>query len=184
MVTEAALAPLVSQSRMIMSGMSADRESAAAAAVAAVLAGDAVDSPVGYSHIGFASAWDKRLGRSTVREFSFKGSRSAKGVFSASLSCGSGLGPAVDRLLRSEDPQGFRVDATAVAALRSFDVALAGLAASSGRPEPAASSSSRSSPAAGLHELEERHRNCSMTHRDLSSDSRFGLGWYYQYGDF
>ena len=155
MVAEAGLAPLVKQSRMIMAGMSADRESAAAAAVAAVLAGDAVDSPVGYSHsshLGFASAWDERLGRSTVREFSFKGFRSAKGVFSASLSCGSGLGPAVDRFLRREDPQFSRVDATAVAALRSFDVALAGLAASSGRPERAASSSSRSSPAADLHD--------------------------------
>ena len=99
----------------------------------------------------FASAWDERLGRSTVREFGFKGSISAEGVFSASLSCDSVLGPAVDRLLRSEDPQFFRVDATAVAALRSFDVALAGLAASSGRPEPAASSSSSRSPAVGLH---------------------------------
>ena len=54
-------------------------------------------------------------------------------MFSASLSCGSGLGPAVDRFLRREDPQFSRVDATAAAALRSFDVALAGLAASSGR---------------------------------------------------
>ena len=57
---------------------------------------------------------------------------SAEGVFSASLSCGSALGPAVDSLLRSEDPQFFRVDATAVSALRSFDAALAGLVASSG----------------------------------------------------
>ena len=107
MAAEAGLAPLVSQSRMVMSGMSADRESAAAAAVSAVLAGDAIDAPVGYAQIGFASAWDERLGRSTVREFGFKGAMSAEGVFSASLSCGSALGPAVDSLLRSEDPQFF-----------------------------------------------------------------------------
>ena len=69
MVAEAGLAPLVSQSRMVMSGMSADRESAAAAAVSAILAGGAVDAPVGYAQIGFASAWDERLGRSTAREF-------------------------------------------------------------------------------------------------------------------
>ena len=49
MVAEAGLAPLVSQSRMVMSGMSADHESAAAAAVSAVLAGDAIDAPVGYA---------------------------------------------------------------------------------------------------------------------------------------
>ena len=49
MVTEAGLAPLVSQSRMVMSGMSADRESAVSAAVSAVLAVDAVDAPVGYA---------------------------------------------------------------------------------------------------------------------------------------
>ena len=152
MVAEAGFAPLVSQSRMVMSGMSADRESAAAAAVSAILAGDAVDAPVGYSQIGFASAWDERLGRSAVREFGFKGSMSAEGVFSASLSCDSALGPAVDSHLRSEDPQFFRVDATAVAALRSFDVALAGLAASSGRLESAGSSSGIESQAVGSHE--------------------------------
>ena len=107
MVAEAGLAPLVQQSRMVMSGMSADRESAAVAAVSAILAGDAVDAPVGYLQIGFASAWDERLGRSTVRKFGFKGAMSAEGGFSASLSCDSALGPAVDSVLLSEDPQFF-----------------------------------------------------------------------------
>ena len=81
MMTDAGLAPLVPRSRMVMSSMSTDRESAVLAAVSAVLAIDAVGAPVGYAQARFASALDERLRRSTIREFGFKGSRNAAGVF-------------------------------------------------------------------------------------------------------
>ena len=72
MASEAGLAPLVSEARTVLSGMSMDREAAAAAAVASVLAGTATVSSSMDRPVGYAGVCDERLGRSTVQELQFR----------------------------------------------------------------------------------------------------------------
>ena len=128
MATEAGMASLVSQTRVVLSGMSSDRESAAKAAAAVVLAGDAIGTPPGFSKsVRFASACDERMGRSTVREVEFKVSSLGEAGFSVELSAEGAL-QCVDRELKQEDLVYSRSQNRAEAEYAAFDSALSGLA--------------------------------------------------------
>ena len=135
MASEAGLAPLVSEARTVLSGMSMDREAVEAAAVASVLAGTANVAPSMDRPVGYAGMCDERLGRSTVQELQFRptgvGLNRLSDLNSGYLRSSGAWGMGEHLSLEAQDSEFLR-DERAVRALGAFEAFEAALNTSGG----------------------------------------------------